>query len=83
VGWFWLWAIGAGFVLGGFGLVVDVELDIVAVFIAVGLGGTLGGPAYEAWAVGRYEREHGGTVYRVEDPPGTQAGLGWLPGRGQ
>jgi hypothetical protein len=83
VRWFWLWAIGAGLVLGGFGLVVDVELDIVAIFIAVGLGGTLGGPAYEAWAVGRYERRHGGTVYRLEDPPGTEAGLGWLPASGQ
>jgi hypothetical protein len=78
-----LWAIGGGLLLGGIALVLDLELDLLAIFFAIGLGSNAGGPAYEAWRVARHEREHGGTVYRVEDPPGTDAGLAWLPRGGQ
>jgi hypothetical protein len=76
-GW-WLWAIGAGLLVGGVALIIDFELDNLAVVLAIGLGSVLGGPALDAWTVARHEREHGGTVYRVEDPPGTEAGLRWL-----
>ena len=78
-----LWAIGGGLLLGGIALVLDVELDLLAIFLAIGVGTNIGGPAYDAWRVARHEREHGGTVFRVEDPPGTDAGLAWLPRGGQ
>jgi hypothetical protein len=81
-GW-WLWAIGAGLLLGGAALVIDFELDNLAIVLAIALGSVLGGPAPAALTVARYERAHGGTVYRVEDPPGTQSGLGWLPKGGE
>ncbi len=66
-----------GLVLGGIGLVFDFEVDNLAVVLAVALGGVVGDDAAGAWTLSRYEREHGGTVYRVEDPPGTDAGLAW------
>ena len=81
--WFWAWAIGGGLVLGGIGLLFDIGPDTLAIFVAIALGATIGGPAYDAWTVARYEREHDGTVYRVEDPPGTEAGLAWLPRAGE
>jgi hypothetical protein len=73
----------AGLVLGGISLVLDFEVDNLAVVLAIALGGVLGDDAAGAAAVARYEREHGGTVYRLEDPPGTEAGLGRLPGLGE
>ncbi len=66
-----------GLLLGGIALVLDFEIDNLAVVLAIALGGVLGDDAAGAWMMARYEREHGGTVYRVEDPAGTDAGLAW------
>jgi len=66
-----------GLLLGGIALVLDFEIDNLAVVLAVALGGVLGDDAAGAWTLARYEREHGGTVYRVEDPAGTDAGIAW------
>jgi len=70
-------AIVGGAVLAGISLVFDFEVDNLAVVLAVALGGVLGEDAAGSWTLARYERERGGTVYRVEDPPGTNAGLAW------
>ena len=70
-------AIVGGLVLAGIALVLDFEVDNLAVVLAVALGGVLGEDAAGSWTLARYERERGGTVYRVEDPPGTDAGLAW------
>ena len=67
-----------GLLLGGIALVLDFEIDNLAVVLAaIALGGVLGDDAAGAWTLARYEREHGRTVYRVEDPAGTDAGLAW------
>jgi hypothetical protein len=75
-------AIIGGLVLGGISLVLDFEIDNLAVVLAIALGGVIGDDAAGAAAIRRYERAHGGTVYRLEDPPGTEAGLA-LAARGQ
>ena len=64
-----------GLALGGIALLLDFEVDVLAIVLAVALGGVLGEDAVNAWIVRRYERGCGATVYRVEDPPGTEAGL--------
>ena len=66
-----------GLLLAGISLVLDFEVDNLAVVLAVALGGVIGEDAAASWLLARYERERGGTVYRVEDPAGTQAGLAW------
>jgi hypothetical protein len=70
-------AIAAGLLLAGIALVLDIEVDNLTLVLAIALGGVVGQDAAVAWKLARYERERGGTVYRVEDPPGTQAGLAW------
>jgi hypothetical protein len=72
-----LQALGLGLIVGGIGLVIDFELDVLALVLAIGLGGVVGADLLKAFTLARYERAHRGTVYRVEDPPGTEAGLGW------
>lgn len=73
-----LQALGLGLIIGGVGLLIDIELDGLAIVLAIGLGGVAGADLLKALTLRRYERAHGGTVYRVEDPPGTEAGVGWL-----
>ena len=77
-----LQALGLGLIIGGLGLLIDIELDILAIVFAIGVGGVAGADLLKALTLARYERAHGGTVYRVEDPPGTEAGLGWISERG-
>jgi len=74
-----LQALGLGLIVGGIGLVIDVELDVLAIGFAITLGGVVGADLLKSLTLSRYERAHRGTVYRVEDPPGTEAGLGWAP----
>ena len=74
-----LQALGLGLVVGGIGLLIDVELDVLAIGFAITLGGVVGADLLKSLTLSRYERAHRGTVYRVEDPPGTEAGLGWAP----
>jgi hypothetical protein len=85
VRWAWmpLKALGAGLVLGGIALVLDLEADGLAIVLAVALGSSLGGLGAHAVRVAGHERAHDRAVYRVEDPPGTDAGLAWLPRGGQ
>ncbi len=54
------------------------QLDRVIHQTAIALGGVVGADLLKSLTLARYERAHRGTVYRVEDPPGTEAGLGWL-----
>ena len=64
-------------VVGAIALVLDIEIDNLAIILAVALGGIAGEEVAGALTLAHYEREHGGTVYRVEDPVGTEAGLAW------
>jgi hypothetical protein len=57
-------------------LVDGAAVALLAVFVATAIGDR----AADLVRVARHERVHRGTVYRVEDPPGTEAGLGWEPG---
>ena len=75
--------VAVGLVVGAIALVLDIEIDNLAIILAVALGGVAGEEVAGALTLARYEREHGGTVYRVEDPVGTEAGLAWLAGRGE
>jgi hypothetical protein len=62
-----LQALGLGLIIGGIGLVIDFELDVLALGLAIGLGGVAGADLLKARTVGRYERAHRGTVYRLAD----------------
>lgn len=74
-----LQALGLGLIVGGIGLLVEIDFETVVLALAIGLGGVAGADLLKALKLARYERAHRGTVYRVEDPPGTDAGLGWEP----
>jgi hypothetical protein len=78
-----LWEVVAGLVAGGIALLLDIEIDNLVLLLAIALGAVVGDDASGAFLLGRYERDQVGTVYRVEDPSGTDAGLAWLPGRGE
>jgi hypothetical protein len=73
-----LQALGLGLIIGGVGLLVGIDLEVLALGLAIGLGGVAGADLLNALTLRRYERAHRGTVYRVEDPPGTEAGLAWV-----
>ena len=73
----------AGLVVGGIALLLDIEIDNLVLLLAIALGAVVGDDASGAFLLDRYERDQVGTVYRVEDPSGTDAGLAWLPGRGE
>jgi hypothetical protein len=75
-----LTALLAGLAVGGVALVVDLEIDGLAIVLAVFVATAIGDRAADLVRVARHERVHRGTVYRVEDPPGTEAGLRWEPG---
>ena len=62
-----LQALGLGLIIGGLGLLVEIELETVALAIAIGLGGVVGADLLKVLTVARYERRHGGTVYRLAD----------------
>ena len=67
-----------GLVLAGIALVIGIDVAVTAIVLGVAAGGVLGDDLANAVEVSRHEREHGGTVCRLEDPPGTEAGIGWL-----
>jgi hypothetical protein len=72
-------SVGAGLIIGGLALLLKLDADGLALVLAVALGGYLGDVGANAVRVARHERSHRRTVYRVEDPPGTEAGLRWEP----
>jgi hypothetical protein len=72
-----------GLAFAGIALLIANDPPIIAIVIGVAVGGVLGDDVANALKVSRHEREHGGSVFRLEDPPGTEAGLGWLGGRAE
>jgi hypothetical protein len=68
-----LGALVVGLFVGSVALLLDLELTHLTVLMAILLGGVVGDDLRKLGSVGHYEREHGGTVYRVAD------GLAWAP----
>jgi hypothetical protein len=62
-----LQAVGLGLIVGGVGLLVEIDLETVALALAIGLGGVAGADLLKVLTVARYERAHRGTVYRLAD----------------
>ena len=62
-----LQALGLGLIVGGLCLLVEIQLETVALGLAIGLGGVAGADLLKVLTVARYERAHRGTVYRLAD----------------
>jgi hypothetical protein len=66
--------VAVGLVVGAIALVLDIEIDNLAIILAVALGGVAGEEVAGALTVARYEREHGGTVVPRRRPGGHRGG---------
>jgi hypothetical protein len=66
--------VAVGLVVGAITLVLDIEIDNLAIILAVALGGVAGEEFAGALTVARYEREHGGTVVPRRRPGGHRGG---------
>jgi hypothetical protein len=62
-----LQALGLGLLFGGAGLLTESTVDVLAIGLAIVLGGVAGADLLKARTVARYERAHHGIVYRLAD----------------